>query len=372
MSNRLSCFLFAAVLLLCASFAHASNSTLTGTITDAQGNPLNGTLTMRLPVPAQDTTLLTAVSASPVTFNLVNGMIVGGAPLKDVATLQPLGLYYIARAYDYTGALQFYGNYAVTGATFNLGAATPTSVTTSNVSYILPIFPNQTNSFTATQQFITITSASSPVASSGFIRMANTDQNCWRNAANSADICVGYAAFGGLDLISVGGAGLTLSGGDLFGASNAQLTLGTFATSGNAGPSISLVAASANGTNLNGGSIFILPGARNGSGLNGTVSVQHGMGSTASSSGFQQNRTASCTTGAGAGATCNTTITWPATFDDTNYTASCTVSGGTGGVTGTPSIRNTASKTTTTMVVTIANNSAVASSGTLDCIAAHD
>ena len=191
MTDRIGRYLFAALLLLCAIFAHGSTTTLTGTITDSQGNPMNGVLVMRLPVPAQDLDTNTAIAPTPVYFNLVNGVITGGAPLKDVGPthMQPNGLFYIARAYDTTGALQFYGNYVVTGTTFNLGAATPTSVTTSNVSYILPIFPNQTNSFTAAQTFTTILSASSPDASTGFIRMANTDQICWRNAGNTADVC---------------------------------------------------------------------------------------------------------------------------------------------------------------------------------------
>lgn len=191
MTHRLHCFLFAAILLLCSVFARASQTTLTGTIVDAQGDPLNGTLTMRLPFPAQDQTTNIAVAPSLVTFNLVNGMIVGGAPLYDVANLQPQGLYYIARAYDTMGALQFYGNFVVTGASFNLGQATPTSVQTSNVSYILPIFPNQTNNFTATQEFSVITSESFPVANTGWIRSASSDQACWRNVGNTNNLCLG-------------------------------------------------------------------------------------------------------------------------------------------------------------------------------------
>lgn len=190
-TNRLHCYLFAAILLLCSCFAHSSTTTLTGTIVDEQGNPLNGTLTMKLPFPAQDQTTNVAVTPTIVSFNLVNGAIVGGPPLFDVANLQPQGLYYIARAYDTTGALQFYGNYVVTGTTFNLGAATPTSVQTSNVSYVLPIFPNQSNDFTASQKFSTITSESAPVAGSGWVRSASSDQICWRNATNVSDLCLG-------------------------------------------------------------------------------------------------------------------------------------------------------------------------------------
>jgi len=133
-----------ALLILSAS-AFASQTTLTGTIKDAQGSGVNGLLIMSLPVPAQDTTTNVAVAASPVLFRLVNGAVSGGAQLYDVSTLQPQGLYYAARAYDTAGNLIFNANYVVTGTTFNIGAATPTSITTSNISYAGVTFLGITN-----------------------------------------------------------------------------------------------------------------------------------------------------------------------------------------------------------------------------------
>ena len=140
------------LILVLVSHAIAATTTLTGTIKASNGSPLNGTLTMRLPVPAQDTATGTAIAPTTVTFQLVNGVITGGAPLYDVLGLQPQNLYYIARAYDQTGALQFYGYYNVTGATYNLGAATPTTVTTSNVSYANVPLLNLANVFTGANQ----------------------------------------------------------------------------------------------------------------------------------------------------------------------------------------------------------------------------
>lgn len=139
--------------LLLALPCFASTSTLTGTINDPQGNGLNGLLYMTLPVPAQDMTTNTAVAPGTVVFRLANGQITGGAALYDVATLQPQNLYYKARAYDVSGNLVFYGNYVVTGASFNLGAAVPTSVTTSNVSYLSPVSLTGTNIFTGNNSF---------------------------------------------------------------------------------------------------------------------------------------------------------------------------------------------------------------------------
>jgi hypothetical protein len=139
--------------LLLAACAGATTTTLTGSIKDAQGNPLNGTLIMSLPVPAIDTTTNTAVMQGPVFFRVVNGAVTGGAALYDTATMQPQGLYYRARGYDAMGNLMFYGNYVVTGASFNMGAAIPTSVTTSNISYLNPATTNGNNTFTGTNIF---------------------------------------------------------------------------------------------------------------------------------------------------------------------------------------------------------------------------
>jgi hypothetical protein len=170
LSDRISPYLFAAMLLLCAISVHAqTTSTLTGTITDSSGSPLNGTLVMRLPVPAQYTPTNIAVAPTPVTFRVLNGAITGGLPLYDVAALQPSNLYYIARGYDQTGSLQFYGNYVVTGATFNLGAATPTSITTSNISYLSPAFLGGNNTWTGTNVYNGATIFNGPVTFNGLI-----------------------------------------------------------------------------------------------------------------------------------------------------------------------------------------------------------
>jgi len=157
-------------LLSCLALAQTT-STLTGTITDSSGNPLNGTLIMRLPVPAQYTPTNKAVAPTPVTYNVLNGAIQGGSilPLYDVNALQPANLFYIARAYDQTGALQFYGNFVVTGATFNLGAATPTSVTTSNISYLTPASLSGNNTWTGINTWSNSSIFNGPVTFNGLV-----------------------------------------------------------------------------------------------------------------------------------------------------------------------------------------------------------
>jgi hypothetical protein len=141
-------FFFALTFCLLTAFSWAGTTTLTGTINDASGNGISGTLYMALPAPAQDPTTGVAISPMWVAYRLVNGAITGSAKLYDVATINPSGLYYMARAYDQTGSLVFSGNYVVTSASFNLGAAVPTSVTTSNISYLNPASQNGNNAFT--------------------------------------------------------------------------------------------------------------------------------------------------------------------------------------------------------------------------------
>jgi hypothetical protein len=171
--------------------AHATTSTITGTIKDSQGNPVNGTLTFQLPIPAVDTGTNTAISPGVASYQVVNGVIQSGPPLFDVAGLQPSNLYYIAKVFDSAGNLVLGGNYVVTGASFNFGTAVPTTVTTSNISFVTPVTTSAPNAFTATQSAPVFASTTTPLAASGFLRMGNIDSLCWRNAGNTSDVCLG-------------------------------------------------------------------------------------------------------------------------------------------------------------------------------------
>jgi hypothetical protein len=141
----------------------SSTSTLSGTILDAQGNGVNGSVTFQLPVPAQDTATNTAISNTIVRYRIVNGVIQSGPPLYDVAGLQPANLYYVAKVFDSAGNLVLSGNYVVTGATFNFGAATPTSITTSNISYTNPVSPAANNVLTGNNTFSGTTTLALPL-----------------------------------------------------------------------------------------------------------------------------------------------------------------------------------------------------------------
>jgi hypothetical protein len=85
--------------------------------------------------------------------------------------------------------------------------------------------------------------------------------------------------------------------------------------------------------------------------------------------GMQHTRGAGCTTAATINATCDTTITWPVAFADTNYTAIATLDSPSGGLV---FILSTKNKTATTIDVTLVTLTAAASSGTINLIGMHD
>jgi hypothetical protein len=83
----------------------------------------------------------------------------------------------------------------------------------------------------------------------------------------------------------------------------------------------------------------------------------------------QSIRGAACATGAGAGATCNTTLTWNYPWPDTSYSPTCAI---TGGNVNTMTVLNL-TKSTSQIIAGITNGATGgATSGTLECTAMHD
>lgn len=224
------------LLLLLALPVYGSTTSLTGTITDAQGNPVNGRLVMQLPVPATDTTTGRAVAPTPVVYQLVNGVILGGStvPLYDVANLQPQNLYYSARVYDSSGTLVFTGNYAVTGVSYNLGAAVPTNVTTSNISYISPASTNSNNTFTGSNTFTqpiidTVSTGTAPFTISSTSLVANLNAQFWNGFSMTGPCGTGQV--------------ITATGATAFNCqSSASAVFATYLNSGSPGTSPGLLA----------------------------------------------------------------------------------------------------------------------------------
>jgi len=309
--------------------AFAGTSTLTGRITDSQGNPLNGTLVMSLPVPAQDPTTSTAIAPSPVFFRVSYGQISGTAPLYDVNTITPSGLYYVARAYNTQGMLQFYGNYVVTGATFDLGAATPTSITTSNISYLSPGFTNGNNTWTGINVFTqtvfapAYASNSALPALTGFLRLETADQICWRNNANSTDLCLNKNT---ADLLNWPG-NFSITGNGTAG--------GTFGIGG--GTPLATSNQSGTGSICLTTNCQLVTPALNGVTISGTPSVGQTITATSPTAANWQTpaaspvkaivNVASCALALNNGEwNCTGTITWGVTLSSTTYYADCAMS----------------------------------------------
>lgn len=252
------------------------------------------------------------------------------------------------------------------------------------------------------------------VATAGFERMVTTDQECWRNVANSGNVCdsdAGIAASGTGNLADL----LKWSGGGFQGAAFVDQSA-IPAASGvlRVGNNIVAVAsrnsagngdvALIQGDNLN--NILIPPPIRQteiaapsglaGSDLlwadstahrwkmsnnNGTIVNVAGTNSESfvsptintgvtSGSGLKHQRFgASCTTGAVAGNTCTSAYSWTVAFADANYTVSCI------GVSaaGTNSIMTISAKSASQVTITLQTpNANAASFGEVDCIAFHD
>ncbi len=84
----------------------------------------------------------------------------------------------------------------------------------------------------------------------------------------------------------------------------------------------------------------------------------------------RHTRVSSCTTAALINSICNTTVLWANAFPDTNYSAVCQIEA----ATGLPIVLDlaTGTKTTTQIQIRIMNLTALASSGTVNCIAVSD
>lgn len=133
----------------------ATTTQLTGTLIDSTGNPLSGTACFKLPVNAVDTSTSRALSPSQICFSLTNGIFPPFASLVPNDVIQPLGTYYQARFSDRTGALIFMANYVIPtgGGTFNIGAAIPTQILTTNISYATPVLTTGNNSVANINKF---------------------------------------------------------------------------------------------------------------------------------------------------------------------------------------------------------------------------
>jgi len=171
----------------------ASTTTLTGTFRDAQGNSVNGTVVLQLAVAGQDVDANVQVVPRPISCNLVNGVLTSCPPVNDLGPthFQPNGNFYQFKVYDGAGSLIEVGNVVITGATFNLGAAPPTSITTSNISYLTPALLQANNIFTGNENHTGIETYKNLnnaliVDTANSQGWAGADIGAWINAAYAA------------------------------------------------------------------------------------------------------------------------------------------------------------------------------------------
>lgn len=121
---------------LCAVQSFAGTIPITGTIRLANGNLLNGRVRFTLNVSvAQDTCSSNVVVSRTVEFAISNGSLPTGARIVPNDCLSPSMTTYTAQYLTTTGQVFAQNVFYIQGTSFNLGTATPTPLTTSNISF---------------------------------------------------------------------------------------------------------------------------------------------------------------------------------------------------------------------------------------------
>lgn len=328
--------------------AGATTTQIIGTLTSNSG-PVNGKLCVRLPVNSIDTSTNKALSPVGTCWPMANGQLPTFAGVVPNDVIQPQNTYYQVRAYDRTNALVYFANWVVPtgGGTFDMGQAIPTTITTTNISYLNPALLNVSQTWTATQIFPT----------------NSIDVNELVNGANETCLetlggIVQWLACSTGTAVSVNGSavGASVNFGNLP-AAGANNILGVWQFSaGNASVEIPITG--------NGGKVLSGTGTyNNGHGLvidaNGNVvdSGQTGVFiqrvSKCQTTPTCTVNAAPCTTTSSSYDVCTDTLTWPVAFSDNNYdpVPSCKDSNIIGGGTSDAVVVNIQSHTASQVVV---------------------
>jgi hypothetical protein len=120
--------------LLVALPLHATN--LTGTIKLANGSNLTGKLRLTLSQPAHSVAAGAVVVPGPVNITVTNGALTGSPTVYGNDDLEPSHTYYWAEYFNTAGTRLMEQAFYISGASFDIGAARPTTITTSNISYV--------------------------------------------------------------------------------------------------------------------------------------------------------------------------------------------------------------------------------------------
>ena len=224
-----------------------------------------------------------------------------------------------------------------------------------------PTFP-ATTTFSAILANSIASRAANPAAT-GFVRMASGDTACWRNNANSGDICVSK---NGADQIVTPNSLTTVSQATAFTSSTANPAAGGVVRLASADTACWRNAANSADicVSKNGSDQLLIPSAL-------ITSPTFVTGVNNNGSGHKHQRFgATCTTAATAGSSCTTTYTWATAFADANYTPTCTAIGAGNNPAGI-SIDSWTASQVVVRVFTIVNAASTYNTG-VNCIADHD
>src|SRR6266478_2964648 len=127
------------IVLLCllSGFGYAGSIPISGTIQLPNGSKLNGRIRFTLSYSAaRDTSNNNITVAQQVEFNVANGNLPGTARIVPNDVLQPANTWYTAEYFNSFGTRIATNLFYVAGASFNIGQAQPTVVTSSNISFV--------------------------------------------------------------------------------------------------------------------------------------------------------------------------------------------------------------------------------------------
>jgi len=115
---------------------------LTGTIKRPDGTTLTGTIKITLSHPAHD---VAGGIVNPITktITVTNGALVGSPTVLGNDVLEPANTYYWVEYFNSKGTKVMVNPFYITGASYDLGSARPTTITTSNISYADPVIKSE-------------------------------------------------------------------------------------------------------------------------------------------------------------------------------------------------------------------------------------
>jgi hypothetical protein len=129
--KRLLSLIVLALAISCPAFS----TTLTGSIKRPDGTNLTGKIRITLCYPATDTNTGVVIVPTPVNYTINAGVLPVGANVIGNDSLAPDNTYYWVEYFDAYGTRIRQNPFYIMGATYDLGSAVPTTITTSNISF---------------------------------------------------------------------------------------------------------------------------------------------------------------------------------------------------------------------------------------------